>query len=96
MNQEAISYFKPIFLDLCRAYPEEVKEALGIKSLSTKQCLTTRELCEAIGVNYNTWNAKAYGQLPEIIKLRAKDSVGKNYVYKIEDIEKIRKIIHGF
>lgn len=72
--------------------PERFRRLTGaVIQPVNKQKLTTREMCEQLGINYHTWNNHKMNQHPEIINLKDSES-SRGYLFNVEDLPKIERI----
>lgn len=72
--------------------PERFRRLTGaVIQPVTKRKLTTKEVCEQLGISYHTWNNHKMNQHPEIISI--KDSIsGRGYLFNVEDLPEIERI----
>ncbi len=61
------------------------------KAYAIKKNLTTKEMCEQLGINYSSWRKSDVRNDIRIVRLRD-TTVGKNHIYKSKDLDTIERI----
>lgn len=86
--------FKEVVWQVFEDDPERFKALLkqiGFTLQTDKLNYTTREMCEVLGINYNTWMNSEVKNDPRIVALRDSSS-SKNILYPVSSIETIYEI----
>ncbi|WP_314403981.1 hypothetical protein [uncultured Granulicatella sp.] len=61
------------------------------KTHTLKKNLTTKEMCEQLGINYSSWKQSDVRNDIRIVRLRD-TTVGRNHIYKSKDLDIIERI----
>lgn len=71
---------------------DELLNQLGYyKGTAMKKNLTTKEMCEQLGINYSSWRKSDVRNDIRIVRLRD-TTVGKNHIYKSKDLDIIERV----
>ena len=71
---------------------DKLLQKLGYqKTTMCKENLTTREMCEQLGINYSSWRKSEVRNHPEIVRLRD-TTISRNHIYKSSSLSIIEKI----
>ena len=71
---------------------DKLLQKLGYqKTTMCKENLTTREMCEQLGINYSSWRQSEVRNHPEIVRLRD-TTISRNHIYKSSSLSIIERV----
>ncbi len=71
---------------------DKLLQKLGYqKTIMCKVNLTTKEMCEQLGINYSSWKQSDVRNYPEIVRLRD-TTISRNHIYKSSSLSIIERV----
>ena len=71
---------------------DKLLQKLGYqKTTMCKENLTTKEMCEQLGINYSSWRKSDVRNHPEIVRLRD-TTISRNHIYKSSSLSIIERV----